>query len=200
MKTFTEADRFEYPCLREPGSWVLMLGAYKGREAFIFAERYGCDVVCYEPIREFHESIVRKKLDEPKGHLIHTVSCAVGAYARHETFGVKGELSGIGCEGNHKEEVTVVPILAVVAEWTHDMGSFPALVCMNIEGSEYEVLNAVLEHSLQKCIPRLQVQPHSSTGMAHQWNTIRTRLLEHYDVVSEDPNIDTGWLLLERKP
>jgi hypothetical protein len=84
MIPFTENNRFDYNLT--PNSWVLMLGGYCGKEAKIFSEKYGCRVVCYEPIKEFYDQLVARFVGTPWSNLIYPVNEAVGAIARTLTL------------------------------------------------------------------------------------------------------------------
>lgn len=199
MTTFTENNRFDYPLT--PDSWVLDIGAYKGSSAKTLCEKYGCRVVCYEPVKEFFDEL--SALIAANSYLAHrmvAIPAGVGDHERDETFGVKGELSGIVCMGNQAEVVKIVPIDRVLTLWTEAMGSPPDLLMINAEGMEHEILESLLDNGLESQIRFLQVQPHSVIPRAvERWAAIRNRLLMNFNITSEDVAMDTGWILMERK-
>lgn len=198
MKTFTESNRFEYSLT--PDDWVLMLGGYQGKEAEIFARQFGCKVVCYEPITEFYNQLVARFIGTPWEKLIFPVHAAVGAHSGKDMFGIRGDMSGFACQSDKSESVDIVAITSVLVKWTQEFGTTPALCVMNIEGGEYQCLPALLDAGMDTFFGALQVQPHAVIpNAAGVWAGIRSRLLINFRITSEDPDLGTGWILLERK-
>lgn len=198
-ETFTETDRHLHPLT--PDSWVLEIGAHQGKDAQILARKYGCQVICYEPVKEFFDAIIAMmKSDATLNSLLRAFHSGIGATAREETFGVKGELSGIVCSGNRSEKVTILPIDRVLKHWFDVFGHGPDLMNLNVESMEYEILEAILDRGMESQIARLQVQPHSVVPMAEKrWAGIRNRLLMNFRILAEHPAMDIGWTIFERK-
>lgn len=198
MIPFTESIRYQYPLTKY--SWVLDIGAYTGGTAKTLAEKYDCKVVCYEPVKEFYDQLVKTIDDNHLSTRIVAVPAGVGATERDEEFGVKGELSGIVCSGNYREKVKIVSAKDVILMWTKMMGKTPDLLCLNAEGGEFEILDSILDDGLESHFRWIQVQPHSVVPNATQrWAGIRNRLLMNFRITAEDPQMDRGWLLMEQK-
>lgn len=200
MTPFTENNRFDYPAFTKD-SWVLDIGAHCGKSAKILADKYGCRVISYEPVKEFYDQIVALLKREPVlQSLIMPVNAGIGATERDEIMGVQGDLSGIMCAGNRKETVKIVSIDKVIPLWMEILGSAPSLLMINAENMEYEILEAMLDNGLESFFQFLQVQPHGGVPRAaERWAAIRNRLLMNFRITSEDKDLGTGWLLMERK-
>ncbi len=198
MKAFHESDRHAYNFTRD--SWVLECGAHEGQTADILASKYGCRIVCYEPVKEFYLKLASRFICTPLANLIYPVHAGLGARARTEEFGVKGDLSGIVCDGNYRESVKIVSVTDALANWTKEFGRTPDLLAINAEGMEMEILESILDAGMERFCAHIQCQPHSVIPKAaERWAGIRNRLLMNFRITSEDPQMDRGWLLLERK-
>lgn len=199
MTAFTESDRFSYSSLNRD-TWVLELGAHCGKSARILAEKYGCRIVCYEPIVEFHDKIIEMlAANQHLANLIVPICAGVGATERKEKFRIHGELTGIVSDGP-EQEVHIIPIYEVLMAWTGILGRPPELLCVNIENMEYELFEAILDRGLESQFAHIQVQPHSGVPLAAaRWAGIRNRLMMNFRIDHEDPSLDTGWMLASRK-
>lgn len=203
MKPFTENDRFNYTGLTS-FRWVLDIGAHAGKSAFILAQKYGCHVVCYEPVTEFYNQLaarcITESFDKPNAGLIFPVKAAVGAEDGHALFGVHGDLSGEFCASDKQDAVTVEGIKSVLERWTTKFGEPPFLVMINAEGGEHVILETMLDQGLECQMKHLQVQPHAVVpDYAERWANIKRRLALNFKIAAEDPDFGTGWLLMEQK-
>lgn len=163
MRAFTENLRYEYPLTKD--SIVIDAGGYEGNFARLIGERYGCRVFVYEPIKEFFDAIKKRLAANPN---ITVLNCAIGATERKETFGVKGDMTGIACTSNNREEevqiVAIDQVLGLLAGTDKQVD----LLKLNIEGMEYEVLEALLERGLTHRFTNIQVQFHGHIPQAER--------------------------------
>lgn len=165
MIPFTESLRHEYPLT--PDSIVIDAGGYEGSFAKTIAEKYGCRVYVYEPVLEHAAGILRRIEHTPLAALIKVLNAGLGANDRREKFGVKGDQTGIACDGNREEEVQIVAIdqaLVVLAGTDRQVD----LLKLNIEGMEFEVLEALLDRGLTHRFNNIQVQFHNNLPRAEQ--------------------------------
>ena len=199
MKPFTESDRYLYPNLTST-SVVIDVGGYEGNWSRLIAEKYGCkNIHCYEPVPEFYKNIVARFQGTPLETLIHVHNSGIGASARTEMFGVQGDRSGIVCSGNYQQSVKIIPIAWVLRAHGGENQQID-LLKLNVEGCEFEILEALLDEGIDSAFRHIQVQPHSVVPNAKErWASIRNRLLMNFRITAEDPQLDLGWLLLERK-
>jgi FkbM family methyltransferase len=151
MKPFTENDRYEYPLT--PDSLALDCGVHQGQFAHTLHDKYGCRIVGFEPVTEFYDKSVDRLKALPKITIRHA---GVGATTRQERMSIKGDMSGIFADNPTAEDVQILAIGDILAPWdTVD------LIKLNIEGMEFEVLEAVLAEGWATKLRNIQVQFHS---------------------------------------
>lgn len=195
MKDFTENNRYDYPLAKD--SVVIDGGGYEGKFANLINEKYGCRVVVLEPVRDFWMRIQQRFSQRPE---IIVLNIGLAGTSRRQKFGIKGDMSGIAqTDSPTQTEVALVsPVDLLQLPWF--LGREIDVLKLNIEGLEHEVLEAILDEGLELRFRHIQVQPHSVVARAaDRWAAIRNRLLMNFRITSEDANLDTGWLLLERK-
>lgn len=186
MIPFHESLRHEYNL--DPKSIVIDAGGYEGNFAKTIAEKYGCKVFVYEPILEHAAGILRRIENTPLASLIKVFNAGVGAHDRKETFGVKGDQTGIACtSANREEEVQIVDIGQAIDVLAGPGGQID-LLKLNIEGMEFEVLEALLDRGLTQRFTNIQVQPHNHIPRAEQrWAAIRNLMLINHRITWEAP-------------
>lgn len=169
---FTEDLRYEGYNLT-PDSIVIDAGGYQGRFAEEIVKRYNCRVYSFEPVFYRHCTSTDKILFFPVGLWSKTMLT---------DFAIKGDMTGKWADGPsvHVVLVNVVEVLK----------AFPQidLLKLNIEGAEYEVLDAILNAGLQTSIKNIQVQFHAlSDEMGARYESIRARLLETHELTYDFP-------------
>lgn len=194
MQTFREELRYQYPL--SPSSIVIDAGGYEGNFARSIAEKYGCHVQVYEPVWAFSERIAARFVGTPMADRIHLHHAGIGATARRETFGVKGDMSGVACTScNHQEEVSIVPIAGVLLAHAGTDKQVD-LLKLNIESMEFEVLEAICDAGLDHRFTNIQVQPHNTIpNAASRWESIKRRLQLNHRITWDEPWIWTNFEL-----
>lgn len=194
MKAFTESMRHEYPLT--PDSIVIDAGGYEGSFAKTMAEKYGCKVFVYEPVLEFAANIVTRFQGTPLTDRIKVLNAGLGAYDRKEVFGVKGDQTGIACGvPNRTEEVQIVDIVQAMELLCGADGQI-SLLKLNIEGMEFELLEALLDKGLTHRFDNIQVQPHEHIPRAKErWAFIKNRMLMNHRITWDAPWIWTNFEL-----
>jgi FkbM family methyltransferase len=187
VKEFTEDLRYQYPLT--PDSIVIDCGGYEGNFAKIIAEKYGCRVHVYEPILEHAANILQRFENTPLANLIKVLHAGVGGTERKETFGVKGDQTGIACSGNRSEEVQIVAIDQVLGLFA-GMDRQVDLLKLNIEGMEYEVLEALLDQGLTHRFNNIQVQFHNHIPRAEQ----RRDYIKNLMMMNHQITWDADWI------
>lgn len=185
MKEFTEAMRYEYDLT--PQSVVIDAGAHKGTFAYELAKRYGCEIFCFEPIEEFYETCLNRFLNADR---VHVLKYGLGAKCGCETFQVKGDMTGKFAEGP-QETVLILGIQDAL----NNMGDpLVDLLKINIEGGEYELLEAILNLGLTDRFRDIQVQFHGCIPDAvERRESIRTRLALTHELTYDCPFIWENW-------
>lgn len=191
MKPFEEQDRYNYPLT--PESVVFDVGAHEGNFAAILHQRHGCKVEAFEPVPEFYNRCARRFANNPK---IRLWPFGLGAFDRSTPFGVKGDMSGAFCTSPN--EVEHVPIRDIDSVLENLMGEFDqvALLKLNCEGGEYEILERLLGLGLEKRFDHIQVQFHTvAPDYAARHEAIRQHLAATHQMTFDSPFIWTGWSL-----
>jgi FkbM family methyltransferase len=101
---------------------------------------------------------------------------AVGGFPRMQAIHVQNDSSGLYGTSEKTEEVWVSPLTDVLKAIGLDHVD---LIKINIEGSEFEVLEHVLEHGLEPKLRNIQVQFHPVVpNSAMRYDNIRKGLLK----------------------
>ncbi len=145
----------------DSNSNVVEFGGYKGRWSAAIAEKYNPNLFIYEPIGEFCEYLHHKLGDNPKVRIfnygVSDKEETVEIYMREDSssihdvsleYGPKNRKSG-------RIEINLNPIDKVIS----DIGKID-LCQMNIEGSEYDVLNSLFDSGKIQSINRIIIEFH----------------------------------------
>lgn len=175
-----EYIRYEYDL--KPTDAVIDIGAYKGEWANEINKRYGCLVDVAEPteyIRGYqHGRIINK---------------AAGTHNGKMSFGGRAYYSSTFEPGDHEYECfDVNPFLE----------SYPeiALVKINIEGAEYDLLSHIIGAGLHKRIKNIQVQFHQIEGVPYKlwYDEIAKQLSLTHKLTWHYPFCWENWQLINK--
>lgn len=131
--SYSEHCRFEYPDLKA-SEWVLDVGGYLGNFALELNLRYRCNIQICEPVF-FAECAKNIHLSQCAG--MSVFPNAVGAQNGVANIHLKNNSSGFYADTPETIPVKVVSIVDILRN------PF-ALVKLNCEGSEYDILDAAL--------------------------------------------------------
>lgn len=158
-----EHIRYEYDL--KPESIVIDLGAYQGEWATEIHKRYGCMVVVVEPteyIRDFKYGPIVNK--------------AAGTHEGKVSFGGRAYYTSAFETGDHEYECFDVNKLIEQYEAID-------LLKINVEGSEYLLLDHIISAGVHNRIKNIQVQFHILSGVPYKkwYDEIMNKLSEtHY--------------------
>ena len=156
--------RFSYPLDRS--SFVMDLGGYQGQWASDLYSRYRCRIWVFEPVRRFAEAI-GERFEQNED--IEVFRFGLGAVSRSETIYIRGAGSSTYRKRAEAEEIRIVD----AKQWFDENGiESVALMKINIEGGEYDLLDRMIQTGLVESIENIQVQFHNFTVDA-------TRRMEH---------------------
>lgn len=132
---------------------VLDFGGYVGNWAATILSLYGCHVHLFEPVPQFARELSRRFDGNPRVQ-IHTF--AVGISARDEVFSVASDETGAFAQGSRQ-------LVSFVAAEHLEKILPPAvnLAAINIEGGEYELIEALGGTGRLRNIQHLVVQFHA---------------------------------------
>lgn len=170
MTHFNEQLRYEYPLTSN--SIIIDGGGYEGTWFRQMFEKYKCWIHVYEPAKEFfHQCSIVAAAANPDGDKIFLNNAALSDRDGIAEIGVNGDSTGIFNPAN-KQVVETVSAPAIVS-YLKPIDVFK----LNIEGSEYEVLESLIATEQIKHIKNIQVQfhflfPHSKA----RWEAIKADL------------------------
>ena len=136
-------------------SVVLDVGAYDGAWARQIHRRYKCRVICFEPVKSCFE-----KLKANVGHIEKITLLNVGVKNKTGFTDIyaNGDASSIWNVPEGPVAVEHIQIMSIL-----DIAkaiNFIDLIKMNIEGDEYEVLDAIIDAGIQSKFGNYQIQFH----------------------------------------
>lgn len=185
MKKYAAENRHDYPLT--PASVIMDVGMHEGNFAVVMCEQYGCRIEGFEPIKEFAE-VAALKLARYSGVTIHPY--ALGDSNRRETWSLKGAMTSFHSAGTQKESVEIRDIADFMSNsgWRH-----VDLLKLNCEGSEYEILERLLECNPMRRFANIQIQWHACVpNFFMRRAEINVRLNETHELTWQDPDFDTG--------
>ncbi len=185
MIPFTESMRHDYPLT--PNSCVIDCGGFEGNFAKIISEKYGCCVHVLEPVKRFRDSMHRSPLI-----LVHPYG--VAGESRDAKFNVGGDSSGEFATGlPHTETVQLRAIGHVLFELANKGCD---LLKLNIEGTEFEVLESLLTMVMPSLagVKNIQVQFHRNVPNAEaRYETIAVGLSRTHHLTYRAPWCWENW-------
>lgn len=184
MKIFKESDRYLYDLT--PESVVFDVGGYHGMFSREIHQRYGCRITCFEPV------FFRTAKEElgPFFPKVIVLDMALGGKNAVVKMGVKGDSTGAMAQS---DEITEVRMLDAVEVFD---GQNIALLKLNCESGEFEILEAILDRGRPRSITHIQVQPHPIVpDYEARWQRIHERLLETHELKYHAPWCWSGYTL-----
>lgn len=148
---FLESDRYDYQLTTN--SVVIDCGAYKGYFAAAIASRYGCRVFCFEPVPEFFEACYRRLGTHPG----KVLNYAVGGENGTVEGGVSEDSSGLFSASTSRWSAGMITMDVALAKVGVD---YVDLLKINIEGSEFALLEDMAKKNLIGHFKDIQVQFH----------------------------------------
>lgn len=140
-----------------PDSTVLDLGGYEGQWASNLFSRYLCNIYVFEPVTTFAKAIEERFIHNDK---ITVYPFGLGGATRTELIHVDADGSSTMGSSTDVEKIRIVDI----HEWLVENSIEEiALIKINIEGGEYELLDRMIETGTLPRIANLQIQFHNFT-------------------------------------
>lgn len=145
--------RYSYPL--DADSLVFDLGGYQGEWAAGIHQRYGAKVEIFEPVESFAGSI-RERFANNAAIRVH--ACGLGGTTRTEQLAMCRDGSSVF---RAADEIVPVEIVDVQEWFAREAVGEVALMKINIEGGEYELLERMLDAGLVRQVQDIQVQFHN---------------------------------------
>jgi FkbM family methyltransferase len=135
-------------------SLVLDFGGYEGQWASDIFSKYECNIIVFEPVQSFADSIQQRfKLNNK----IEVCQYGLGNSSRMETIHVSANGSSTFGKSSETESIQILDI----KDWIEKRNITKIdLIKINIEGGEYELLERLLDSNLIEIVENIQVQFH----------------------------------------
>ena len=149
--------------------------------------KYGCRIFVFEPVKKFAHDIAMNLHPEMTG-AVTIINRGLGSYPRWEAFSVHGDSTGAFSKNGPFETVEILAIGPIIESWPEI-----ALLKLNVEGMEYEILEALIAQDLMPRIVNLQVQFHRIPGSDRLIEEITQGLKQTHELVYHEPYCWEGW-------
>lgn len=137
-----------------PNSIVFDVGGYKGETTADFLKLYDCEVYIFEPVKEFVEIIRQKFQDNPK---VHIFDFGLSNRSTTEEISLEDNAASIYKHDGQTEKISLVKISDFMRENAIERVD---LMDINIEGSEYDLIEDLITSGEIAKVENVQVQFH----------------------------------------
>jgi FkbM family methyltransferase len=146
--------RLKYPLTQD--SIVIDLGAFKGEWALQIAKRYGCTVFACEPVA----SIFQECQKAVAGTKVQACNFAVGGSTREDHITVDADGSSLNMHPSNGMDLEKISILAIDEFMQQYQIDRVDLIKLNVEGSEFEIMERLIELGWLDRFTDFQIQFH----------------------------------------
>jgi FkbM family methyltransferase len=168
-------------------SIVLDIGGYTGHWSEKIHEKYKCKIHIYEPVNEYFNKICYKFKQNNNIKVYN-----YGASNKNtNTFITHNEASSsLFIEGNSREKIELKDINLIIDELLVEKID---LIKINIEGSEYELLESISDYNIYK-VKNFQIQFHKiGDNFEEKRNSIRSRLSKTHKITYNYEFVWENW-------
>lgn len=169
-------------------SVVFDIGGYQGDWSKEIYNKYGCNIIVFEPLKEHYENIKKLFLNNDK-IIIHNFG--LSDKDEEMEIAILGDATSLFKlnETNNIEKIKLVDSNVFLENY-----DIIDLMKINIEGSEYGLLNYFIKHNIQHKIKNIQIQFHSFIDNAHILKKeIENELLKTHKKTYDFPFIWENW-------
>jgi FkbM family methyltransferase len=189
METWSEELRYDYPLNKD--SIVFDIGGFEGTWAYNIHTKYLCNVLVFEPVKEFY-NIIKSKFEEQD--TIQIYNYGLGTKDETISIGVIGMSTSVFNKTGNNEQVEIKDILPILSRFTKI-----DLVKINIEGAEYDLLEYIIENGLQAKLVNIQIQFHNNiTDHEKRRQAIRDELSKTHHLTYDFAYTHENWKLNEK--
>jgi FkbM family methyltransferase len=184
--------RLDYPLTSD--STVLDVGGYEGQWASDIFGRYGCKIMIFEPWPAFAQQIESRFSHTPA---VTVYPFGLGARSRTELLYAQGDSTSVyqRSKGAASESL---PIRALAEIWRELGLESVDLMKINIEGGEYELLDALITTGLIARVRDVQIQFHEIVPHAkHRRRLLQDRLAATHRLTYSIPFVWENWTRLD---
>jgi len=169
-----EALRYQYDL--DENSVIIDLGGFKGEWSENIIKLFNPYIHIFEPINEFYDICYEKFKDNPKVTL-HKL--AVEGYAGDGQIVYEDNGSSMYIAGNQTYDCKTIKLSTYIKD--NNITSID-LIKSNIEGSEYNVVEDLLDSGLINIVKNYQIQWHMIPVLADKIQELRDRLTNTHNL------------------
>lgn len=144
--------RLNYPLNKD--SVVFDLGGYKGEFAADIYNKYQSTIYVFEPIQSFYNLIKKQFIDNPR---IKVYQYGLAGQDQTMQISLTDNSSSVYIKSKLTETIQLKSIIDFIKTNNID---YIDLIKVNIEGGEYDVLEALIAHNMLPLFSDLQIQFH----------------------------------------
>ncbi|MCM2372206.1 FkbM family methyltransferase [Aporhodopirellula aestuarii] len=173
----------------EASDIVFDVGGYRGDWAAEIYDKFGCEIHVFEPISNYCAEISDRFVDVDR---VHAHCCGLSAEDGSFSLGISDDSTSQFVSGSQSETC----VLKSVSDFLEERGiSRVALLKLNIEGGEYDLLEHLIETNLIEVFENIQVQfhwfvPHARSRMKQ----IQTALAKTHAITYQYPFVWENWV------
>lgn len=181
--------RLDYENLT-PDSVVFDVGGYEGQWASDIYSRYCCHVCVFEPVDEYFEKIQHRFSKNSK---IQVFNFGLASADNEATISVAADASSVFKTGGNLQQI----ILRDAVRWIKKNNILRiALIKMNIEGGEYDLLPHLINSGYIRFIDNLQIQFHAfPVDAVPKMNNIQEELRKTHELTYQYPFVWENWTI-----
>lgn len=188
-----EKFRYDYPLGQL--SVVVDLGGYQGHFADKLCKKFGCTVHVFEPIKDYYLQCCKTNKTNPKVK-VYPFGIS-GDYEGPIDISIDADASSIfkANEAKQKTEIFIKPTSYLFAEDRMALQHIH-LLKINVEGAEYDILDALINHGWIKRVTTIQVQFHTFVPDAEaKREVLHKKLAETHELKWNYPFVWESWTI-----
>jgi len=171
-------------------SLVIDLDGYKGQWASDIYARYNCNILVFEPVKQFSDNIEKRFSHNPK---ISVYPFALGSEKRSEMISINNDATSVFSKSGEKQKINFESLKDFFER--HNIEHID-LLKMNIEGGEYEILPLLIELGIVNNIKNLQIQFHKiSSDSENEMHKIQEQLSKTHTTTFDYKFVWQNWTL-----
>lgn len=138
----------------DKNSIVVDLGGYKGYWTENINKKFGCKIYILEPLKVFYGDLIEKFKEYNN---IVPINVALLNKNENTQMSIKGDMSSLFDPGENNEIIECLDVKDFFYKYEIDKID---VLKINIEGSEYDLLDRIIDLNLHSNIKNLQIQFH----------------------------------------
>lgn len=183
-------NRFRYDYDLNEDSVVFDLGGYHGVFAENIYAKFNCDVYVFEPYKPFFDIINQKFDGNEKVKVFDYGIYDQTSDVKFNAIGDGSSIAELTQENPNGTDLDNVKVKSFKDVYTDLNIGVIDLLKINVEGSEYRILNHILENGYAKKIKNFQIQFHDVPNAEQLLNEIRKKMSKTH---KQDWNYQWVW-------